>query len=156
MGLVDHHELEIREHVAPAVVVRQDAEVEHVRVGQDQVRPLADLPALLARGVAVVDGRANLRDLQLGKGPRLVLRERLGRVEVERARLRRARERVEDGEVEGERLAAGRAGRDHDVLAARDRVPGRALMREQLLDPARRERFAHAWVELVRERRRPS
>ena len=53
--LVDDDVAEVREDVAPAVVVRQDADVEHVRVREDEVRPLADLPAALARRVAVVD-----------------------------------------------------------------------------------------------------
>ena len=47
--LVDDHVGEVREHVAPAVVVREHADVEHVRVGEDQVRPLAHLPAPLGR-----------------------------------------------------------------------------------------------------------
>ena len=47
----------------------------------------------------------------------LILRERLRRIEVERAQLRLARERVEHGEVEGERLAGGGAGRDDEVPA---------------------------------------
>ena len=40
----------LREDVSPAVVVREDADVEHVRVREDEVRPLADLPAPLAAG----------------------------------------------------------------------------------------------------------
>ena len=39
-------------------MVREDADVEHVRVREDDVRPLADLPAPLGLGVAVVDRRA--------------------------------------------------------------------------------------------------
>ena len=58
--LVHDHVGEVREHVAPAVVVRQHAHVEHVRVGEDQVRPLAHLPAALGRRVPVVDRRAEL------------------------------------------------------------------------------------------------
>jgi hypothetical protein len=50
---------------------------------------------------------------------RLVLRERLGRVEVEGARPWVARERVEHRQVEGERLAAGRAGGDDRVALPR-------------------------------------
>ena len=53
--LVDDDVAEVREHVAPAVVVREHAHVEHVGVRQDRVGPLADLPAALALGVAVVD-----------------------------------------------------------------------------------------------------
>ena len=55
--LVDDDVAEVLEHVAPAVVVREDADMEHVGVGQDQVRPLADLPAPVELGVAVVDRR---------------------------------------------------------------------------------------------------
>jgi hypothetical protein len=85
VGLVDDDVAEVREHVAPAVVVRQDADVEHVRVGQDQVRPLAHLPALLARRVAVVDRGLDPGWLQLGQRSDLVLGECLRRIEVERA-----------------------------------------------------------------------
>jgi hypothetical protein len=116
--LVDDDVAEVREHVSPAVVVREDADVEHVRVREDEVRPLADLPAALARRVAVVDRRLQALEPQLAERARLVLRERLRRVEVERARLRLARDRVEHGQVERERLPGRRARRDDDVLAA--------------------------------------
>ena len=49
------------EHVAPAVVVREDADVEHVRVGQDHVGRLADLPAPL--GAACRRRRSRARSL---------------------------------------------------------------------------------------------
>ena len=51
---------EVREHVSPRAVVRQDADVEHVRVREDQVRALPDRAPLLARRVAVVDGLAQV------------------------------------------------------------------------------------------------
>src|SRR3712207_8571111 len=44
----------------PGPVVGQDREVQHVRVRQHDVGPAADLAALLARRVAVVDRRAHL------------------------------------------------------------------------------------------------
>jgi hypothetical protein len=82
--LVDHDVAEVGEHVSPAVVVGKDADVEHVRVREDHVRPLADLPAALVLGVAVVDRRLHARHAQRGERARLILRQRLGRVEVER------------------------------------------------------------------------
>ncbi len=85
----------------------------------------------------------------------LILRQRLGRVEVERALLRLARDRVEHGQVERQRLPAGRAGRDDEVLAASRGVPGCALVRVELLYPLRRERVAHPLVQFVRKRREP-
>ena len=152
--LVDDDVREVREHVAPAVVVREDADVEHVRVREHEVRPLADLPAALGLGVAVVDRRPDARHLQLGERAQLVLRERLRRVEVERAPLRLARERVEHGQVEGERLPARGAGDDGDVLAALRRLPGLELVRVELVDAARLERGADLRREVVGERRR--
>ena len=102
------------------------------------VRPLADLPAPLGRRVAVVDRRAEPLEPELGERARLVLRERLRRVEVERARLRLARDRVEHREVEGERLPGRRAGRDDDVLAALRGLPGLGLVAESDGDAGRR------------------
>ena len=135
--LVHHDEAQVREDVAPAVVMWQDADVEHVRVGQDEVRPLPDLPAALALGVAVVDRRLDALDLQLVECPNLVLGERLRRIEVERTLLRLLGERGEHGQVEGEALPAGGAGGDDDVLAARRRVPGFGLVGVERVDPMR-------------------
>ena len=143
--LVHDHVREVREHVAPAVVVREHADVEHVRVGQDQVRPLAHLPAALRLGVAVVDRGAQPRRAERAERPELVLRERLRRVEVERPLLRLARERVEDGQVEREGLPARGARRDDQVLAARGRLPRLGLVRVERLDArAPRERAGAA------------
>ncbi len=153
VGLVDDHVAEIREHVAPAVVVRQEPDVDHVGVGEDHVRPRADLPALLGRSVAVVDRRPEPGGVQRGERAELILRERLGRVQVERAALRLPRHLVEHGEVEGQRLAGGGAGRHEHVLAAPGRIPDGPLVRVEPRDP---DGGPHPWVELVRERGRPS
>ena len=59
--LVDHDHREVGEEVAPRVVVGQDPEVQHVGVGEDDVRPPPDRRPLLARRVAVVDRRARAR-----------------------------------------------------------------------------------------------
>ena len=147
--LVDDDVAEVREHLAPALVVREQPDVDHVRVGQDRVRPLADLPALVGRGVAVVDRRPQLRDAQRGQRAELVLRERLRRVQVEHTVLGRPHEVVEDRQVERERLAGRGAGGDHEVLAPRGRVPRGALVGVELRNADRRP---DAWVELVRER----
>ena len=150
--LVDDDEAEVREHVAPAVVVRQHADVEHVRVGQDDVRPLADLPAPLALGVAVVDRRLHALDAEGLQRAGLILRERLRRVEVERPALRLAREQVEHGQVEREALPARRARRDDHVAAGAERLPGLGLVGVERGDPLRDERRRDARVEVVRKR----
>ena len=92
VGLVHDDVTEVVQHVS-AVVVGEHAHVEHVRVREDRVRPLADLPACLRRRVAVVDRRLEPLQPQLGETAGLVLREGLRRVEVERPGLRLARSR---------------------------------------------------------------
>ena len=86
--LVDDDDREVREEVRPQRVVGQDPDVEHVGVGQHEVRLAADRGALLARRVAVVDRRADgLAEPERVDRARLVLGQRLGGVEVQRARL---------------------------------------------------------------------
>ena len=153
VGLVDDHVGEVREHVAPAVVVREHAHVEHVRVGEDQVRPLAHLPAAVGGGVAVVDRRTQLGEPERAERPQLVLRQRLRRVEVERPLLRVACERVQHRQVEGERLPGGGAGRDDEVLAARGRRPSLGLVGVERLDALGRQGLTHARVQRLRQRR---
>ena len=70
--LVDDDVAQVGEHVAPAVVMGEHADVEHVRVGQDDVGRFADLPAPLARRVAVVDRRADARHAEPGDAAQLV------------------------------------------------------------------------------------
>ena len=106
--LVDDDQREVGEEVAPRAVVGQDPEVQHVRVGEHDVGAPADLQALLARRVAVVDRVAHAVDAERVQRARLVLRERLGRVEVQRARLGVAAQHVERRELEAQRLARTR------------------------------------------------
>ena len=129
--------------------------MEHVRVREHEVRPAADLAPPLGRRVSVVDRGADGRQAELAERARLILGERLGRVEVERARVPVGGERVEHRQVEGERLAGGRAGRDDHVAAAlRGRVR-LGLVRVELVDPAPAERFPERRLEGVRQRRGP-
>ena len=139
MRLVYDHVSQIREEVPPAIVVRKDSDVEHVRVRQDQIGPLADLPAALALGVAVVNRGTDALDLQLVERADLVLCQSLRRVEVERAQLRLFGERGEHRQVERERLAARGSCRDNKVLTARGGLPGRGLVGVERVDSARLE-----------------
>ena len=131
---VDDDVAQVVQHVRPAVVVRQQADMEHVGIREDHVRPAADLPPALGRRVAVVDRRADVRRMQRCQRPGLILRQRLGRVEVERTLLRFARQGVEHREIEAERLARRRPCREDQVLAARGRIPRVALVRVQRVE----------------------
>ena len=150
--LVDDDDGEVREHVRPRVVVREDPDVEHVGVREDEVRAPADGGALLARRVAVVDRGAHLL-AQPERGDRagLVLRERLRGVEVDRARLRVAAEHVERRQVEAQRLAGRRAGGD-DRRAVPRALQRLGLVGVQLLDPGGCQCVAQRGVQLVGHR----
>jgi hypothetical protein len=152
--LVDDDVAEVVEEVTPQVVAREDADVEHVRVREDEARPAADLSAPLRRRVSVVDRCADASDAELGEGASLVLCERLRRVQVEGAGVPVGGERVEDGKVEGERLARGGSGGDDHVPLQRGRVRLR-LVCVELPDAAPLERIGDGRVEAGRNRRRP-
>ncbi len=100
MCLVDDDVTQVVQDVGPAIMVRQNADVEHVGVGENDIRPLPDLPATFARCVAVVDRRADVRCVQLGQCARLILGQRLCRIEIERPALGLAGDSVEDRKVE--------------------------------------------------------
>ena len=117
--------------------------VQHVGVGERDVGAGADRLARVGRRVAVVGVHADrlatgLADerrqlVQLGH---LILRQRLGRKEVQRARRAVLQDRVEDRQVVAERLARGRRSGDDDVLAGDDALIGLGLVRVELTQPA--------------------
>ena len=144
--LVDDHVLQVAEELGPQRVVGQDAGVEHVGVGQQDARLLADAVAGALRRVAVVGGGQRVDDAR----PRrlderlplaqLVLRQRLGGVEVQRPGERIARQRFEHRDVEGERLARGGRGGDDDVVARQRQVDRLRLVRVEPLGACRPQR----------------
>ena len=82
--LVDHDMRQVREHVAPPVGVRADADVQHVGVRQQQVRVPARHRAGRVVGVAVVQRRPErAAQMQRLQRPRLVLGQRLRRRQVQ-------------------------------------------------------------------------
>ena len=113
--LVDDDPAQVGEEVAPALVVgRARAMLSMSGLVRMRFERLRMLSAVVARGVAVVDRVAQRRQAELGELARLVLGERLGRVDVERPRLRVGDDRVEHRQVERQRLArGGAAGDDH-------------------------------------------
>ena len=133
--LVDDDVAQVVQHVAPPIVVGEDADVQHVRVRQDHVRAAPDLPPPLGLRVAVVDRGTKSRQAEPREAARLILGQRLRRVEVQGACGRLARDRVEHREVESERLPGRRTGRDDDVLAACGRLPRLGLMGVEAADP---------------------
>ena len=111
-------------------------------------------PARVLRRVAVVREHADVglgrlvhvadELVQLGE---LVLRERLGRKQIQGAARRVRQDRVERGRVVTQRLAR-RGRRRHDEVAAGEReLEGRGLVRVELCDAARFERRAQTGID---------
>jgi len=83
----------------------------------------------------------------------LVTGQRLGRIEVEGARVEAvAQHRVEHWQVVRERLARRRRRRDHRVLAVVEQFGALALVAVQLDDAARVQRVDERWVQPCGER----
>ncbi len=150
--LVDDDVLEVLEELDPLGVVGEDAGVEHVRVGQDDVAAGPDgLAGVLGR-VAVVGedpdllGQAPVDVVELGL---LVLGQGLGREEVEGPRRGVLQDGVEDRKVVAEGLAGGRRRHDDDVLAFLERLPARALVGEELGEALGRQGLAQGRVDVV-------
>ena len=140
--LVDDDDREVAEEVAPRRVVGEDADVQHVRVGQHDVGLPAQVGALLARRVAVVDRRPASAPARRRAAPRLVLRERLRGIEEQRPRARVAREQLERRQLEAERLAR-RGARRRDRRPLPGGLERLGLMAPEEVDPApRRARCA--------------
>ena len=158
--LVDDHVAEVLEQLRPPRMVRQDARVHHVRIAQHQVRARPDRPPRVLRRVAVVGEHADLlaaklrgegfgHRLQLGE---LILRERLGGKQIQRAAGGSCRIAVQDRRVVAERLARRRRRDHHDVTAGQRVLDRLGLMRVELRDPARLKRPQQTRIERRRKR----
>ncbi len=157
MQFVDDDEAQVLEELRPAGMVRQDPRVEHVGVAEDDVGLAANRAARVRWRIAVVGEDANLeirisadqfgQSLQLGE---LILREGLGRKEVQRARRLILEDGIEDRRVVAERLSRRRR-RDRDDVAPAEHMRERlGLMGIQLADPACGERAPEPVVSAVR------
>ena len=153
MRLIDDDIAQVAEELGPERVVRQDAGVEHVGVGQQHASAAADAAARgLGRVTVVSRGQGADDALPRSLGQRvplaeLILRQRLGRVDVEGARQRITSQRLEHRHVEAQRLAAGRRGGDDDVLARQRGVDRLSLVRVQPLGAGRGQRPFHRRAE---------
>jgi hypothetical protein len=146
--LVHHHERQVLEQKTPVVVVRQDPEMQHVGIGdQDVGRIGLDLPASRVGGVPVVDrghdrppgarqpvGAGNYAAVarhgtrELGDPLQLVLRQGLVREKVQRPGPRPQQHGLEGRQEVDQALAAGRRSDGQDVLPRPHPVDGVCLV----------------------------
>ena len=154
VNLVDNDVAQVLKQLDPLGVVRQDARMQHIRIGDDDVTGLADLPSGRRGRVAVVgvglhvhahrlDELVELRDLIGG--------QRLRREEVQRARIRLMQNGVEHREVVAHGLAGGRRRDDTDVPVLRCQIKRLALMAVEPVHAALLQHGRNAAVHLRRE-----
>ena len=154
--LVQDDVAEVLEELHPLGVVGKDPGVEHVRVRDDDVPRAADRGAHRRRRIAVVGVGLEL-DVDVGREPlelgELILRERLRRKDVERARRGVLRDRVDDREVVAKCFAARGGGHDDGVLSGVCRLERLRLVRVERGDAAPPQGRGDPAVEPVRQLR---
>ncbi len=147
--LVDDDRGQVREQLPPGGVVGEDPDVEHVGICEDQIGAPPDLRTRLTRRVSVVDrGAHRVAEAERADRARLVLGERLRRVQIERARTAIAHQDVEHRQVEAQRLAGGRAGR-RDRRAVHGCEQRLELMVVEAFDTAAPQRLDQARMEPI-------
>lgn len=146
--------------------------MEHVGVAEHDVGPAADRAPGILRRIAVVCEHADLNVVRSG-GPcppavllgealgkrlqlrKLILRERFRGKEVQRARGRISKHRIEDRYVVAERLAGSRRRDDDDVSSGEGVRERLGLVRIELRGASHADRGAQAGVRLLGKRRIP-
>ena len=136
---VDDDVAEIFEEFGPAGVVRQDAGMQHVGVGQHQIRTLPDGLARVLRGVAIVSKGANIRSHFLDNRVgfvELILGKGLGGKQVHGARAGVFEEEIEYRQVVAPGLPAGGGRHDGGVAAGLHQLESFGLVAVQGPDAA--------------------
>ena len=131
--------------------MRQNAQVQHIGIGNDDARLVADGGAVTLRRVAVV-GTQRERRLQradpLFQRRDLIMRERLGGEEQQRRRRGIAHERVEQRQRVAERFTGRRSGSEDDVLAAQRGGDSALLVCVQRVNAQPTPDLGEAWIQI--------
>ena len=159
--LVDDDIAQVLKQLCPARVVRKDARMQHVGIAEHDMRASTNRAPRVLRGIAVVGEDADVltarrrqRVRQLVQFRQLILRQRLGWKQVQRARRRVAKNRTEHWRVVAECLARG-CRRGHDDMAAGERVRDRlSLVGIQLVDAASCQRLTQPSIDRLGKRRK--
>ena len=153
--LVQYHVAEVFEQPFPARVVGKDAGVQHIGVGQNQVRAIADGGTSIGGRVAVVSERPQ-RLAQLFRPAvelrQLVLCQGFGGEEVHGPRFRVLNERVQNRQVVAKRLPGSRGRNHHQVPALARQTKRLRLVGVELLDAAAFEDFGEVGRKAFGER----
>src|SRR3990170_1476065 len=78
MHFVDHEVFESEKEVGPSSVMGKHPEMEHIRIGQDDVGVASCPGTVFLGGISIVRGRYQPRDSQAGQAAQLILRKGFG------------------------------------------------------------------------------
>ena len=155
MDLVDDDILQVLEQLDPLGVVGQDAGMQHVRVGDDDVTRLPHGLTGSAGGITVVgvgfDIYAHFLD-QLVQLADLVGGEGFGREQVQGPGVLVFEDGGEDGQVIAHGFARGRGGDHDDIPPGEDFADGMGLVGIELVHAAARQHRLEACIEGLGER----
>ena len=118
MELVDHYVAKILEALRPLGVVRQNAAMQHVRIGQYHVGAFANGPARVLRSVAIVSESADVGAHGVHRGlefVQLIFGQSFGGKQVHRARAGVIDQTLQYRQVVAKRFATG-GGRHYDDI----------------------------------------
>ena len=124
-------------------MVGQYPGVEHVGIGQQDVGVILEFAPCVGRRVAIV-GAGDQGEFFVGvqvafERAKLVLRQRFGWIQIQRARLVVIEERFQYGHVVTKRLAAGRPRHHHDMTPGSGVCDRLGLVRVEFFDPLNAE-----------------
>ena len=132
MRFIDHHKPEAAEQARPGLMVGQDADVQHIRVGNEDARPFFDLGTRSQRGVPVKSvaffRKDDLGTKLLTESAQLVLGQGFSGKEVHSPAAFFALHGLQDRDVIAQGLAAGAGSSDHHVAPLKGLVDGLGLM----------------------------
>ncbi len=129
--LVEHDEAQILEQAGPPRMVRQNPRMQHVRVGEHDVPPIANGCTRIGRRVAVVGEHAESAGEPLPQVVQLrelVLRQGLGGEKIKRPRIRILEHLVQHRQVVAERFPRSRRRNHHGIAPGMHGLCGSGLV----------------------------
>ena len=153
VSLVDDDRAEARQPLIPPLMVRADADVDHVRIAEDEIR--LDASPAATRGVRIAIDQRHPQvatETERVQATGLILRKRLRWCQIQRARVRLGQQRLEHRHGVGKSLAAGCARGDAHVLARASQRDRLGLMRPEVRDTRALQRGHERRRQVGRER----
>src|SRR5665213_3344892 len=154
MKLIDHNVFQVFKKLGPLGVMREDAAVQHIGIGEHNVGPLAYGAPRILGSVAIVGEGADVRPHRPDQTMQffeLIFRERLRREKIEGARAGLSGQTIEHGKVVAKGFTAGGGRYDDDIFAGGDSGIRFRLVRVRSVDTAGGKHLTQFRVHMFRK-----